>query len=1269
MASAFSPTQGEVALVNQIFAKHDPQKFGVITGDVAVNVFGSANLSASTLGQIWGIADTDNQGFLTRKGVSIAVRLVGWAQKGEVISPDLLNKPGPLAVIDGFSSPSEPRRAVSPSPKSPGPSRLPPPLTAQDKARFTRLFNGCGPINGLLSGEKAREVFVRSKLSVEKLSQIWTLSDTHNRGSLDVSDFIVAMYLVQASMSGQLPFIPTTLPPGLYEIASDQTLPGSAIALHTTGNSGSFSPGLPGNFPQNSGSGVIQPQLTGKQLQPQYTGQPLQQQFTGQLIQNQTGSKSSPRNALASASFSAVPSVQSQLAWDVTPPEKANSDKLFDGLDKRRRGYIESDVAVPFMLQSKLPEADLASIWDLADLNNDGRLTRDGFAVAFHLIQGKLTGKEIPTTLPASLMPPSMRAVAIPTTSSVQQPPPDSLNDLIWDDSPVTSHPQATILQPQRTGPLTQLSAISSPQMATPQAQGQAAFASNKGLLDDDDDAGIGASSTAINDHSAEIGNLQNQLQSTTRSLENTKTERGKVEATVQNQAAQLSALQTQLSSAKAAYETESRLLATLRERSSNQSSDIQKAKEELIRAESDLSAIRVEKAEVEQTLLRDKEEVRELQRKMTETGSTIEVTKTEVEKAKKEAKQQRGLLAIAKKQLAAREVERVKEDQELQEALAEAEEATKEREIAEAELSREPTIITTANGLPSAPSPSLSGESFPAAKPLPGTPGSPSSISGSAAGKSNNPFERLAAGSSPQSQSTFLPFANASVPNPAAGTPAQNEGTTTDNPFTFDQAFGNEEARPGPDLEEPERNVQPFTVESTIAAKEEVSPPSSDHDLFITPPTSALDTLGASPNAFTVEPEPLKLPSIDAPSIAPSTDRPLEAHTDMNSQVKELDVNESDSSDEDSEDETPLATLVGRSPPVLNRTEAAKEAPVSNGHASPPPTVQATFPPTSTSNNPFPPVPTKDSSPFSASTSPFAGSPETSKVAILSDFDRTFAAGNTPSFDAAFDDQFDFTKADPSGSVPPDSVTSSSSMAGIAKPSASLPRGSGFENAAAPPVPAIDGLPVLPPVPESKPFSLDTTFTSNLLPASQSAATTHATPNAATPSFDDTFGSTTIQGDSGFGTTSSGTSPIPHLTQSPVSTLLSSSPVQGATSPPPQSHAAAPTSPPLRMASPKGRPSTSSSKESGKEPARHSKLSIRLPFGKKKKTQDSLPPAQHLSPIVDENFRRASPAVDDDVEPVKQLCGMGFSRTQAVAALEASSYDLQKALNSLLNG
>lgn len=43
------------------------------------------------------------------------------------------------------------------------------------------------------------------------------------------------------------------------------------------------------------------------------------------------------------------------------------------------------------------------------------------------------------------------------------------------------------------------------------------------------------------------------------------------------------------------------------------------------------------------------------------------------------------------------------------------------------------------------------------------------------------------------------------------------------------------------------------------------------------------------------------------------------------------------------------------------------------------------------------------------------------------------------------------------------------------------------------------------------------------------------------------------------------------------------------------------------------------------------------------------------------------TPAVDDDIDAVKQLCGMGFSRGQVVNALEKQGYDVQKALNSLL--
>lgn len=77
------------------------------------------------------------------------------------------------------------------------------------------------------------------------------------------------------------------------------------------------------------------------------------------------------------------------------------------------------------------------------------------------------------------------------------------------------------------------------------------------------------------------------------------------------------------------------------------------------------------------------------------------------------------------------------------------------------------------------------------------------------------------------------------------------------------------------------------------------------------------------------------------------------------------------------------------------------------------------------------------------------------------------------------------------------------------------------------------------------------------------------------------------------------------------------------------------------------------------------------MPFGRKDKKKGKhdpppMPPPHFLAPVA-EPTGTSTPAVEDDVEPVKQLCSMGFSRTQAVEALERHSYDVQRALNSLL--
>lgn len=87
-----APTPSELTLVNQVFAVADPQKLGIITGEAALAVFAGTKLTPGTLGEIWSISDSDNNGFLTRKDLLVALRLIGHAQKGEKLSSELVNK-------------------------------------------------------------------------------------------------------------------------------------------------------------------------------------------------------------------------------------------------------------------------------------------------------------------------------------------------------------------------------------------------------------------------------------------------------------------------------------------------------------------------------------------------------------------------------------------------------------------------------------------------------------------------------------------------------------------------------------------------------------------------------------------------------------------------------------------------------------------------------------------------------------------------------------------------------------------------------------------------------------------------------------------------------------------------------------------------------------------------------------------------------------------------------------------------------------------------
>ena len=347
------------------------------------------------LGEAWQIADTENRGLLTKPGFCMVLRLIGWYQNGQQQpTTELAFKPAPIPRFDGVVIPAPPvatggaaagaspvQGALQPQLSGQGTGSAPirvPPLDAAKAQQYSGLFGRLGAQNGILDGAAAKSIFERAGLPNETLGKIWMLSDREQRGALDETDFIVAMHLLTCMKARSMSALPNTLPQGLYEAAARRgQRPPSRQATTATAS-------------------AIPRQLTGG------------------------GASSIPRvhSPLArppSTSFAETPMQSAQPTgtpqWLITPSDKAQYDRHFNSIDTAGRGVLSGEQAVQFFSDSRLSEEVLASIWDLADINSEGQLNRDEFAVAMFLIRQQRAPNPmpLPAFLPAALVPPSMR--------------------------------------------------------------------------------------------------------------------------------------------------------------------------------------------------------------------------------------------------------------------------------------------------------------------------------------------------------------------------------------------------------------------------------------------------------------------------------------------------------------------------------------------------------------------------------------------------------------------------------------------------------------------------------------------------------------------------------------------------------------------------------------------------------------------------------------------------------------------------------------------
>ncbi|KAK3816965.1 MAG: hypothetical protein JOS17DRAFT_400413 [Linnemannia elongata] len=654
-------TTREKQLYGQLWAAADTDQSGFITGADAVPFFAKSGLSPQILGQIWLLADTDNKGVLGQQGFSVAVKLIAHAQNGKTPSPALINADAPLPHFEGITPAKTDSPLSGSTPVVSHSTGSDSTISESDRTKYANMFMAVGPVGGLLEGDKAREVFLKSKLPVDKLSQIWGLADTKARGSLDLTDFTIAMFYIQRTMDGSISTLPTTLPPSVLKAAAG---PAAGVGLMSS------------------------PVLSAQTLARQVTGGNMGIQ-NPVIARQMTGSMSLSSSPLAKQNTGGLSA--DSIPWEITPEEKAKFDRFFDQLDANGDGFVEGEEAGRFFMNSRLPESVLAQIWDLSDITKTGSLNKDEFAVAMLLINRKnASNAPIPKTLPLSLVPPSLRNRVAASLSAPLPFGSDITRSATM--SAASQHFRRQSFDLLGDGP-TLTSSVSS-----------------SGLGHTDKDL-MGAEdlTSKITSETGELASMQNQINNLSNVTGDLANKRAFLEKNLSVLSAQKQDISIRLNQIKTLHENETKSIKDMENTLSSIQPQLIKLREELEVSERDLRVAQTNKTEFLMTLAKDQEESNMIRTRLRQNHDETIKLREELEAKKKDTGRQKSLLEIARRQLATSDADKQKLVNEI------AQEAEKAAQIA-----RDIQTLSSSSPTPTSPAHSVSSSSAAPPPPAP---------------------------------------------------------------------------------------------------------------------------------------------------------------------------------------------------------------------------------------------------------------------------------------------------------------------------------------------------------------------------------------------------------------------------------------------------------------------------------------------------------------------------------------------------------------------
>uniref|UniRef100_A0A9J8DBN9 Epidermal growth factor receptor pathway substrate 15-like 1a n=1 Tax=Cyprinus carpio carpio TaxID=630221 RepID=A0A9J8DBN9_CYPCA len=501
----FSETKKHISLTFCVFLKVDPGNTGRVGPTEAALFLKKSGLPDITLGKIWDLADPDGKGFLDKQvKLSEFIRSSNWMLTSTL-----------CGSFSGILRCSTSRGLCTEWTRH------------QHLRKFDGIFESLAPVNGLLSGEKVKPVLINSKLPVDVLGKVWDLSDIDKDGHLDKDEFAVAMHLVYRALEKEP--VPSVLPSSLIPPSKRKK---------SSGSLSSMMPVLPGSPP---------PPKDSLRSTPSH----------GSMNSLNSAGSLSPKHTIKSS--------QHSVNWVVPVADRGRYDDIFLKTDTDLDGFLSGQEVKEIFMQSGLSQNLLAHIWALADTRQMGKLTREQFSLAMHLIQLKVSkGMDPPQALTPDMIPPSERSTPGPDSSS-------------------------SVGSGEFSG-IKELDDIS---------QEIAHLQREKYTLEQD----IRETEEAIRNKTTEVQEMQNDLDRETSTLQELEAQKQDAQDRLEEMDQQKAKLEDMLNDVRQKCQEESQMISSLQSQIHSQESDLQSQEAELGRAKADLNHLQQEEAQLEQSL------------------------------------------------------------------------------------------------------------------------------------------------------------------------------------------------------------------------------------------------------------------------------------------------------------------------------------------------------------------------------------------------------------------------------------------------------------------------------------------------------------------------------------------------------------------------------------------------------------------------------------------------------------------------------------------